>query len=115
MALYPLSFHVNRVHRGWGREIDLHLARRRALPRNEDVHAFNCVISARLDAYPERFFWGGLQSYGDDVESIKAFGLDVVTALCERLIAAGVPALHFYTMNQSATVLEIARRLGLGG
>ncbi|MFM2119374.1 MAG: hypothetical protein RL722_842 [Pseudomonadota bacterium] len=53
-----------------------------------------------------------LQSYGDDVESIKAFGLDVVTDLCEQLRGAGVPALHFYTMNQSATVLEICRRLG---
>ena len=54
-----------------------------------------------------------LQSFGDDTASIKAFGLDVVTALCERLRAQGVPGLHFYTMNQSATVLEICRRLGL--
>lgn len=54
-----------------------------------------------------------LQSYGDDVKSIHAFGLDVVTALCERLRAGGVPALHFYTMNQSAPVLEICHRLGL--
>ena len=54
-----------------------------------------------------------LQSFGDDTASIKAFGLDVVTALCERLRKAGVPGLHFYTMNQSATVLEICRRLGL--
>jgi methylenetetrahydrofolate reductase (NADPH) len=53
-----------------------------------------------------------LTAYGEDVDSIKAFGLDVVTDLCERLRAAGVPALHFYTMNQSATVLEICRRLG---
>lgn len=54
-----------------------------------------------------------LQSFGDDTESIKAFGLDVVTALCERLIAGGVPALHLYTMNQSVAPLEICRRLGL--
>ncbi|MEY2653016.1 MAG: methylenetetrahydrofolate reductase [Pseudomonadota bacterium] len=52
-----------------------------------------------------------LQSYGDDVESIKAFGLDVVTDLCDQLRAAGAPGLHFYTMNASATVLEIVRRL----
>ena len=52
-----------------------------------------------------------LQSYGDDVESIKAFGLDVVTDLCDQLRTAGVPGLHFYTMNASATVLEIVRRL----
>jgi methylenetetrahydrofolate reductase (NADPH) len=54
-----------------------------------------------------------LQSFGDDTASIKAFGLDVVTDLCERLRAQGVPSLHFYTMNTSATVLELARRLGL--
>lgn len=52
-----------------------------------------------------------LQGYGDDIASIKAFGLDVVTGLCDRLRSAGVPALHFYTMNQSAATLEILRRL----
>jgi methylenetetrahydrofolate reductase (NADPH) len=52
-----------------------------------------------------------LSAYGDDLDSIKAFGLDVVTALCEQLRGAGAPALHFYTMNQSTTVLEICRRL----
>jgi methylenetetrahydrofolate reductase (NADPH) len=54
-----------------------------------------------------------LQGFGDDVESIKAFGLDVVTDLCEKLRAAGVPGLHFYTMNQSGPTTEICRRLGL--
>jgi methylenetetrahydrofolate reductase (NADPH) len=52
-----------------------------------------------------------LQSYGDDGASIKAFGLDVVTRLCEQLRAGGVPGLHFYTMNQSAASVEICRRL----
>ena len=54
-----------------------------------------------------------LQAFGDDVASIRAFGLDVVTGLCEQLLAAGVPALHFYTMNQSVATLEICRRLDL--
>ncbi len=54
-----------------------------------------------------------LQAFGDDTASIRAFGLDVVAGLCERLRAGGVPALHFYTMNQSATTLELCRRLGL--
>jgi len=54
-----------------------------------------------------------LQGYGDDTASIKAFGLDVVTDLCEQLRAGGAPALHFYSMNQSAVVLEICSRLGL--
>jgi methylenetetrahydrofolate reductase (NADPH) len=54
-----------------------------------------------------------LHSFGDDSASIKAFGLDVVTALCERLRAGGAPGFHFYTMNQAGPTLEIARRLGL--
>lgn len=54
-----------------------------------------------------------LQGYGDDTESIKAFGLDVVTGLCERLRSAGVPALHFYTMNQSGPTLALCRALDL--
>lgn len=55
-----------------------------------------------------------LQSYGDDVASIKAFGLEVVTDLCEQLRAGGAPALHFYTMNQSAATLALCENLGLG-
>jgi methylenetetrahydrofolate reductase (NADPH) len=55
-----------------------------------------------------------LQGYGDDTASIKAFGLDVVTDLCDQLRNAGVPGLHFYTMNQSAATLEIIQRLQLG-
>ena len=54
-----------------------------------------------------------LQAYGDDSASIKAFGLDVVTDLCDQLRNAGVPGLHFYSMNQSAATLEICTRLGL--
>ena len=55
-----------------------------------------------------------LQSFGDDNASIREFGLDVITSLCERLLAGGAPGLHFYTMNQSAAALEICRRLGIG-
>ncbi|OYT92789.1 MAG: methylenetetrahydrofolate reductase [NAD(P)H] [Burkholderiales bacterium PBB3] len=54
-----------------------------------------------------------LQSFGDDVASIKSFGLDVVTDLCEQLRAGGAPGLHFYTMNQSAATLSLCERLGL--
>jgi methylenetetrahydrofolate reductase (NADPH) len=52
-----------------------------------------------------------LQGFGDDTASIKAFGLDVVTDLCDQLRCAGAPGLHFYTMNQSAAPIEIVRRL----
>jgi methylenetetrahydrofolate reductase (NADPH) len=52
-----------------------------------------------------------LQSFGDDSASIKAFGLDVVTQLCEQLRAGGAPGMHFYTMNQAHATVEICRRL----
>ena len=54
-----------------------------------------------------------LQAFKEDIASIRAFGLDVVTGMCDKLRAGGAPALHFYTMNQSAPALEICRRLGL--
>jgi methylenetetrahydrofolate reductase (NADPH) len=54
-----------------------------------------------------------LESFGDDKDSIRAFGLDVVTDLCERLLALGAPGLHFYTMNQYEATAELVRRLGL--
>jgi methylenetetrahydrofolate reductase (NADPH) len=52
-----------------------------------------------------------LASFGDDSASIKAFGLDVVTSLCERLLAGGAPGLHFYSMNQAAATTAIWQRL----
>jgi methylenetetrahydrofolate reductase (NADPH) len=52
-----------------------------------------------------------LASFGDDAASIKAFGVDVVTALCERLIAGGAPGLHFYSMNQAVPTMAVWERL----
>lgn len=54
-----------------------------------------------------------LQSYGDDVASIRAFGLDVVTSLCDTLLRHGAPGLHFYTLNQAGLTSTIWQRLGL--
>ena len=54
-----------------------------------------------------------LQSFGDDTASIKAFGLDVVSDLCEQLRNGGAPGLHFYTMNQSTAVTAICRNLDI--
>ena len=54
-----------------------------------------------------------LQAYGDDVASIKAFGLEVVSDLCDQLRTAGVPSLHFYSMNQSVATLAICKNLNL--
>jgi methylenetetrahydrofolate reductase (NADPH) len=54
-----------------------------------------------------------LDSYRDDSASIREFGLEVVTAMCRKLIEAGAPGLHFYTLNQASLSVEIWRRLGL--
>jgi methylenetetrahydrofolate reductase (NADPH) len=54
-----------------------------------------------------------LEGYGDDTASVKAFGLDVVTDLCDRLITGGAPGLHFYTMNMAGPTSTIWQRLGL--
>jgi methylenetetrahydrofolate reductase (NADPH) len=55
-----------------------------------------------------------LQGFGDDIESIKSFGLDVIADLCEQLKNGGVPGIHFYTMNQSVATLELCKRLQQG-
>jgi methylenetetrahydrofolate reductase (NADPH) len=54
-----------------------------------------------------------LEGFYDDSASIRAFGLDVVTGLCRRLLDGGAPGLHFYTLNQAALSTEICKRLGL--
>lgn len=54
-----------------------------------------------------------LESFGDDTASIRAFGLDVVTDLCDDLLAHGAPGLHFYTLNQASLTTIIWQRLGL--
>ena len=56
-----------------------------------------------------------LEGYGDDTASIRAFGLDVVTDLCAKLVARGAPGLHFYTLNQASLTTTIWQRLGLRG
>ena len=52
-----------------------------------------------------------MEGFMDDAASIRAFGIDVIVRLCERLIAGGAPGIHFYTLNQSALTLEICQRL----
>jgi methylenetetrahydrofolate reductase (NADPH) len=54
-----------------------------------------------------------LEGYGDDSASIRAFGLDIVTDLCDRLLNAGAPGLHFYTLNSAGPTTTIWQRLGL--
>jgi len=54
-----------------------------------------------------------MEGFMDDAASVRAFGIDVVTRLCERLIAGGAPGIHFYTLNQSALSLEVCKRLAI--
>lgn len=54
-----------------------------------------------------------LEAYEDDPDSLRAFGFDVVTELCQRLLDGGAPGLHFYTLNRAEPTTEIWRNLGL--
>ena len=54
-----------------------------------------------------------LEAFGDDMKSLRAFGLDVTIKLCNDLLAGGASGLHFYTMNQAGPTLAIWRELGL--
>jgi methylenetetrahydrofolate reductase (NADPH) len=69
---------------------------------------FSDACGAEIPRWMRRKF----ESFGDDSESVRAFGLDVVTELCQRLIERGAPGLHFYSMNQASLTLELCRRLG---
>ncbi|MGP4845562.1 methylenetetrahydrofolate reductase [NAD(P)H] [Marinobacter sp. 1Y8] len=55
-----------------------------------------------------------LEAYGDDSESIRKFGEDMITEMCQKLLDAGAPGLHFYTLNQATTSVNIWNNLGLG-
>ena len=68
---------------------------------------FSDACGAELPRWMRKKFEG----FGDDTDSVKAFGLDVVTELCERLLKAGAPGLHFYSMNQAELTGEIVNRL----
>jgi len=70
---------------------------------------FSDACGAEIPRWMRRKF----EAYGDDTDSIKAFGLDVVSELCAKLLAAGAPGLHFYSMNQAAPTLAVCERLGL--
>jgi len=70
---------------------------------------FSDACGADIPRWMRRQF----ESYADDVDSIRAFGLETVTRLCERLLLGGAPGLHFYSMNRASLILEVQQRLGL--
>jgi methylenetetrahydrofolate reductase (NADPH) len=70
---------------------------------------FSAVCGAEIP----RWLRQRLQDFGDDLPSLRAFGMDVVTEQCDRLLQGGAPGLHFYTLNQAGTITTICQRLGL--
>jgi len=73
------------------------------------IARFSDACGAEIPRWMRRKF----ESLGDDAASVRAFGLDVVTDLCQRLLAQGAPGLHFYTLNQAGLTSTICQRLGL--
>ncbi|MBT9613939.1 MAG: methylenetetrahydrofolate reductase [NAD(P)H] [Burkholderiales bacterium] len=77
----------------------------------------NCAQLSRFSdacgAEIPRWIRKRLEAYGEDLDSIRAFGLDVVTDLCDHLLQGGAPGLHFYTLNQAGPSSIIWQRLGL--
>ena len=68
-------------------------------------------FSANCGAEIPRWLRLKLESYGDDIVSLRAFGVDVISELCETLIQYGVPGIHFYTLNESGTITKIINNI----
>lgn len=72
VAIFPFTFTINRAARQWGNDRGTnYLPSRRGIPGNGNISEFNAIISERLDAHPERFFWGAIQSYWDLVDLVR--------------------------------------------
>ncbi|MCL7715622.1 methylenetetrahydrofolate reductase [NAD(P)H] [Stenotrophomonas mori] len=71
-------------------------------------------FSEQCGAEIPRWIAKRMQAYADDADAVRAFGADVVAALCERLVAGGAPALHFYTLNLARPTRAVLQRLGHG-
>lgn len=69
-------------------------------------------FSEQCGAEIPRWIGKKMQSYGDDADAVRAFGAEVVSALCERLMAGGAPALHFYTLNLAKPTTQVLQLLG---
>ncbi|MCX7122832.1 MAG: methylenetetrahydrofolate reductase [NAD(P)H] [Gammaproteobacteria bacterium] len=73
-----------------------------------------CRFSEMCGAEIPRYIRKRMESYGDDVASVQAFGIEVVSRLCQDLLKAGAPGLHFYTLNKSNIVSQILQNLSIG-
>ncbi len=70
-------------------------------------------FSRNCGAEIPRWICQRLEGFADDSESIRAFGIEVVTQLCQTLLDNGAPGIHFYTMNQAQPTLQICKNLGV--
>lgn len=77
------------------------------------LHSYSKVarFAESCGAEMPRWLCKRMADFGDDIDSVQALGLDVVTALCQRLLDGGAPGIHFYTMNQAPLTSEIVTRL----
>lgn len=76
VAIFPLTFSVNRASQKWLSDRGKYRALRAGIPGNKNVSPFNAIISERLDVHPERFFWGAIQSYWDIVDLVRQIRKD---------------------------------------
>ena len=74
----------------------------------ESLQRFSAKVSADIPSWLEKSMWG----YAEDEKSLIAFGVDVVTELCEKLLQMSAPALHFFTLNRWGAASQICRNLG---
>jgi len=70
-------------------------------------------FSRNCGAEIPRWICQRMEGYGKDLESVRKFGIEVVTQLCQTLLDSGAPGIHFYTMNQVEPTREIHINLGL--
>ncbi len=75
----------------------------------ERLAQFSSICGAEIP----RWLHNRLQDFGDDTDSIRAFGIDFVSQLCEDLLRQGAPGIHFYTLNQAQASTEIMKRINL--
>jgi methylenetetrahydrofolate reductase (NADPH) len=70
-------------------------------------------FSAGCGAEIPRWLVKSLENFGDDIQGLRSYGIEVVTSLCERLLAGGAPGLHFYSMNLANSISQVWNNLDL--
>ena len=112
-AGHLLSYHLGvatSLHRASAAGIDIPIVPGvMPITNYRGLKRFSDICSAEIPRWIEQH----LISYEDDPDALKAFGAEVVTQMCEKLLAGGAPGIHFYTLNQTVPTLKIWNALGL--